>query len=536
MNGIDQLDRSGFSVSGAGDVNGDGLADVIVGAYLAHPGGDFLAGQSYLVFGKADGTAVDLSGVVAGLGGFAINGIDPFDYSGFSVSGAGDVNGDGLADVIVGAPFAYSPGRNITGEGYVVFGKADGATVDLAEVVSGVGGFVINSIDPFDYAGISVSEAGDVNGDSLADVIVGARGADPAGHSQAGESYVVFGKADGKAVNLADVAAGSGGFVINGIANEDLSGSSVSGAGDVNGDALDDVIVGARGADPAGRSQAGASYVVFGKADGTAVDLIDVAAGSGGFVINGIDPADYSGDSVSGAGDVNGDGLADVIVGAMFADPAGRMQAGESYVVFGKVEGTAVELSDVAAGIGGFVINGIDRSDYSGTSVSGAGDMNEDGLADLIVGSRSADPGGNSEAGESHVVFGKASGTAVDLSGVAAGNGGFVINGIDPGDYSGFSVSGAGDVNGDGLADVVVGAFRADPAGNSSAGESYVVFSPVLRGDLDGDGSVGIADFLLHLGAWGPCPRACPPYCLGDIDGDCAVGIVDFLLLLGNWT
>ncbi len=124
----------------------------------------------------------------------------------------------------------------------------------------------------------------------------------------------------------------------------------------------------------------------------------------------------------------------------------------------------------------------------------------------------------------------------IDLADIAAGNGGFVINGIDPVDYSARSVSGAGDVNGDGLADVIVGAYRADPGGNSAAGESYVVFSPVIPGDLDDDGSVGIIDLLLLLGAWGPCPERCPPFCTGDLDGDCAVGIVDLLLLLGNWT
>ncbi len=285
--------------------------------------------------------------------------------------------------------------------------------------------------------------------------------------------------------------------------------------------------MGALLADPGGNSSAGESYVVFGKTDGTPVNLSDVAAGSGGFVINGIDEYDGSGRSVSGAGDVNGDGLADLIVGASLADPGGNDRAGESYVVFGKADGTPVELADVAAGSGGFVINGIDPDDRSGTRVSGAGDVNGDGLADVIVGAWGANPGGNDRAGESYVVFGKADGTAVDLADVAAGIGGFVMNGIDPDDLSGTSVSGAGDLNGDGLADVIVGARLADPGGNSLAGESYVVFSPVIPGDLDGDGTVGIIDLLLLLAAWGPCPERCPPFCSGDLDGDCTVGIVD---------
>ncbi len=132
-----------------------------------------------------------------------------------------------------------------------------------------------------------------------------------------------------------------------------------------------------------------------------------------------------------------------------------------------------IELSDVAAGTGGFIINGIDPFDHSGISVSGASDVNGDGLADVIVGASGGDPGGINNAGESYVVFGKADTAAVNLSDVASGSGGFVINGIDPSDYSGGSVSGAGDVNGDGLADLIVGAFGADPGGNSLAGESY---------------------------------------------------------------
>jgi len=526
INGIDPGDWSAWGVSGAGDVNGDGLADVIVGAPAADPGGSSGAGESYVVFGKADGTPVDLSDVAAGSGGFVINGIDQNDQAGDSVSGAGDVNGDGLDDVIVGATTADPHGASGAGESYVVFGKADGTPVLLADVAAGSGGFVINGIDPGDWSGATTSGAGDVNGDGLADVIVGALRATPGTFE--GESYVVFGKADGTPVHLANVAAGSGGFIIRGNNYMDQA-NRVSGAGDVNGDGLADVIVGA----PGGDYDPGESYVVFGKADGTPVHLAKVATGSGGFVINGIDPNDGAGagEGPSGAGDVNGDGLADLIVGAAGGDPGGNSNAGESYVVFGKADGTPVDLADVVAGSGGFVINGIDPNDGLGGSVSGAGDVNGDGLADVIVGAAGGDPGGNSQAGESYVVFGKADGTPVDLSDVAAGSGGFVINGIDQNDQSGVSVSGAGDVNGDRLADVIVGAFLADPGGNSGAGESYVVFSPAPPcRDLNGDGTVGINDFLDLLAAWDSDPGGPPDY-----DGDGVVGINDFLELLANW-
>jgi hypothetical protein len=144
--------------------------------------------------------------------GFRIDGIDPDDRSGYSVSGAGDVNGDGLADLIVGAPFADLAQFVNTGESYIVFGKADPAAVDLANL--GTAGFPIIGTRR-EEKGRSVSGAGDVNGDGLDDLIVGAYRADPGGEIDAGSSYVVFGKADSTPVVVN--ALGSSGFRLDGI-------------------------------------------------------------------------------------------------------------------------------------------------------------------------------------------------------------------------------------------------------------------------------------------------------------------------------
>ncbi|ASM76614.1 FG-GAP repeat protein [Vitreoscilla filiformis] len=487
INGQSAFDFSGSSVSSAGDVNGDGLDDLIVGAGGADPSGNSSAGQSYVVFGKSDGSVVDVSALTAGTStaGFVINGQSADDLSGYSVSSAGDVNGDGLDDLIVGAYRASVSGNTQAGQSYVVFGKSDGGVVNVSALTAGTStaGFVINGQSADDLSGYSVSSAGDVNGDGLDDLIVGALGADPSSNSYAGQSYVVFGKSDGGVVNVSALTAGTStaGFVINGQSTHDYSGCSVSSAGDVNGDGLDDLIVGAYYADPSGNIHAGQSYVVFGKSDGSVVDVSALTAGTStaGFVING-QSWDDSGRSVSSAGDVNGDGLDDLIVGASGPDAISLRHIGKSYVVFGKSDGGGVDVLALTAGTStaGFVINGPLAVDYSGYSVSSAGDVNGDGLDDLIVGAQGADPSGNANAGKSYVVFGKSDGGAVDVLALTAGTStaGFVINGQSADDYSGRSVSSAGDVNGDGFDDLIVGAYSADPSGNASAGKSYVIF------------------------------------------------------------
>jgi len=133
--------------------------------------------------------------------------------------------------------------------------------------------------------------------------------------------------------------------------------------------------------------------------------------------------------SMATVGDVNGDGHADLIVGAPYGDPTAGSTAGRIYVVFGKIDSVAIDLSAIANGSGGFVINGQCAGDQSGWSVATAGDVNGDGLSDLIVGARGSNPAAGSAAGRSYVVFGKTGSAAIDLSAIASGSGGFVING-----------------------------------------------------------------------------------------------------------
>ena len=462
-------EQAGDAVSGIGDVNHDGLADVA----LAATSGD------YVVFGKTDGATVNVADLAAGIGEFQVISENANDFAARSISGLGDVNGDGRAELLVTAT-GNDAGGTDAGAAYVVFGKDDGAVVDLDNVAAGIGGFKIIGENAGDQLGYSISGVGDVNSDGVADILVGTYLEDSGG-TDAGAAYLVYGKADGGAINLDNVAAGSGGFKIVGENAGDHAGWSVSGLGDFNGDGRADLLIGAPTND-AGGTDAGAAYVVFGKDDGATVNLDDVAAGTGGFKIigeNAGNQASYGWGAVSNIDDINNDGHPDLLIASLFDHAV--------YVVFGKDDGGAVNLDDVAAGTGGFKIIGESAGGGIG-SVSDIGDVNGDGRPDLLIGdyaNYSPDP----YAGAAYVVYGKADGSPIDLADVAAGTGGFKILGEDMYDLAGRSVSGAGDVNGDGRPDALVGANLV----TSGGGAAYVAFGPTatpVPGDPSASGNV----------------------------------------------
>lgn len=407
--------------------------------------------------------------------GFTLTGEDTYDYAGWALSSAGDINGDGFEDFIVGAYYAdrnQTGATADTGAAYVVFGAASGLSdIDLTSIASGDGtnGFKLEGGSALDFAGASVSKLGDVNGDGIDDIIIGAPGNS---YSSEGAAYVVFGKTSGFNGAYDLDALGSDGFKITGAAVDDYTGEAVAGGGDINGDGLNDIIIGA----PQDSGSSGKAFVIYG-ATTLGANITTAAATT---IINGIDADDSAGLSVSIAGDLNGDGYDDVVIGGSGGDGLanGTANAGEAYVLFGKAGGldANVNLSSLQAGDGstGFTLTSNQAGSLLGLSVAMLGDINGDGFSDMAINAPNADSIYDN-TGSAYVVFGKAGGYAATLNvDTLSGSDGFEIIGDGMDAYLGGmnTLSSAGDINGDGLNDIIVSA----PSANYGSGAAYVVF------------------------------------------------------------
>ncbi len=382
-------DNAGYSVSGTGDVNGDGFDDMLIGAAANGVGGSF-AGAVYLVLGNSAPNGGDLDGS----GGDTIIrfiGEASWDRAGVSVAGAGDVNGDGYDDMLVGA-VGSSGGASTAGAAYLILGNA---TLNGGSL-NGSGGDSIYRYTGesfLDAAGTRVSGAGDVNGDGYADMLVGASGDDDSG-SDAGAAYLVMGGASPASGSL---AGGSGNtiFKYTGESVDDYAGIGASGAGDVNGDGYDDILIGAEGNDSGG-TNSGAAYLVLGSANPPSGGL------AGAIRYSGESGWDSAGFAVAGVGDVNGDDYSDMLIGADRNDGSGS-NAGAVFLILG----SPLPQGGSLGGSGGDTIyryTGESGSDHAGGSVGGAGDVNGDGYSDILVGAEDHDSGG-ADAGAAYLIL-----------------------------------------------------------------------------------------------------------------------------------
>ncbi len=412
----------GEDVASVGDFDGDGENEFMVSN----------AGEGFLVFPNREGRTLELeydAGDPLSEEDAWVMGTRALGASA-QLSAAGDFNGDGFDDFVIGVGSSggyVSVGLGAPRRDEVVF---LGARTEGATVASG--------------AGAGVGGGADVNGDGLDDLVIGAP--DPGAFELPGRAYVVFGNRSEEAFSLREVARGEGGFSIEGGRRRGRFGSSVALVDDINGDGRAEVAVGSANDGP------GTVAVVWGRADGDEVST--TSGGFGGFVVEGQVDTTGTGSAVRSVGDVNGDGLGDILIGQIRNGPDGNRR---SFVVFGQTAAERILLADVAAGVGGFMMEspspfpGSTRA--SGHVIAGVGDINGDALADFAIG----EPAEEDDVGAVYVVYGKNDGAKVALANLEAEGAGLVLRGVDPGQRFGWSLSGYSDLDGDGLRDLVVG-------------------------------------------------------------------------------
>ena len=453
----------------AGDYNGDTVPDVVLAAGNADGPANARpdAGEAYVFLGpftpgEARDPAADQHDLV-------IYGAHAGDHLGRALA-AGDFNGDGVGDIALGAPFADGPDpdRPDSGQVYLFFGSSQwGTQVREVDPAQDDQDATVFGADAEDLAGSNLHTA-DVNGDHSDDLIIGAFSADGPDNDRpdAGEAYLIYGGSDRRRF---DLALGQEDGIVYGAEAGDLLGEGV-GAADVNGDGCADLILAATFASGPdnGRDRAGETYVFL----CPHAPVLDAAQGEQEVTVLGRDPGDQIGHSIA-AGDLNGDGFVDLVLGALSADgPENRSDlAGEAYLILGGER--LADVIDTTADGADALIYGAAAVDRLGRSAT-MGDVNGDGLSDAIISA----PNASARAGAVYVIYGRPEGPYPGT--VAEAD--ITLQGLDADDIFAHEAFGrpplaAADMDGDGLADILVAAPTADGPGNErlDSGEAYII-------------------------------------------------------------
>ena len=422
----------GISVASAGDVNGDGYSDVIIGAEAYDDGAIADEGRAFVYHGSP-----------AGLSATPNSTPDDADqisaYFGISVASAGDVNGDGYSDVIIGS-YWYDDGANTNeGRAFVYYGSATGLPATPSNTPD-------DADQGFAWFGCSVASAGDVNGDGYSDVIIGAYRYDDGANTDEGRAFVYHGSATGLSASpnsTPDDANQAGAFF----------GISVASTGDVNGDGYSDVIIGADNYDDGPNIIEGRAFVYHGSATG-------ISASPNSTPDDADQPGASFGHSVASAGDINGDGYSDVIIGAYNLSDGGNPNEGRAFVYHGSAIGLSATPNSTPDDADQAVA-------FFGFSVASAGDVNGDGYSDVIIGAKYYDDGANSDEGRAFVYHGSATGLSATPNSTPDDCNQALAE-------FGFCVASAGDVNGDGYSDVIIGAHYYNDGVNNFEGRAFL--------------------------------------------------------------